>query len=93
MLHSQVTVVDSDKFLEDYASGDRLQERKNFGAEKTDTRHVSQLLIDQVCVCTSFLCVREGCGGFGCESFCGLRVGSARTLRVGVVCECSCVCV
>eukprot|EP01083_Nonionella_stella_P291710 992383_1 len=47
-LDTMVTVVDSDKFLENYQSADRLTIRKELKAEGTDTRHVSQLLVAQV---------------------------------------------
>ncbi|WP_085507045.1 GTP-binding protein [Thalassobacillus devorans] len=46
-LDTMVTVVDANRFWEDYNSGDRLLDR-NQGADETDEREVIDLLIDQI---------------------------------------------
>ncbi|WP_141433111.1 GTP-binding protein [Bacillus sp. 03113] len=46
-LDTMVTVVDANRFWEDYASGDSLLDRKQ-GMDDTDVREVVDLLIDQI---------------------------------------------
>jgi len=43
-----VTVVDAVNFMKDYGKGQRLCDRSALGAEKTDERSITQLLVDQV---------------------------------------------
>jgi G3E family GTPase len=46
-LDTMVTVVDANRFWEDYSSGESLLDRKE-GTDESDTREVSDLLIDQI---------------------------------------------
>ncbi|WP_209124946.1 GTP-binding protein [Alkalihalobacillus sp. BA299] len=46
-LDTMVTVVDANRFWEDYASGETLLDRKQ-GTDETDTRDIADLLIDQM---------------------------------------------
>ena len=46
-LDTMVTVVDANRFWEDYASGETLLDRKE-GTDENDTREISDLLVDQV---------------------------------------------
>ncbi|WP_078553065.1 GTP-binding protein [Alkalihalobacterium alkalicellulosilyticum] len=46
-LDTMVTVVDANRFWEDYASGESLLDRKE-GTDESDTREVADLLIDQM---------------------------------------------
>lgn len=46
-LDTMVTVVDGNRFWEDYSSGESLLDRKQ-GTDETDTREISDLLIDQI---------------------------------------------
>ncbi|MET3503989.1 GTP-binding protein [Halalkalibacter oceani] len=46
-LDTMVTVVDAHHFWEDYLSGETLHERRQ-GVDETDTREISDLLIDQI---------------------------------------------
>ncbi|MBA4536785.1 GTP-binding protein [Bacillus aquiflavi] len=46
-LDTMVTVVDANRFWEDYASGESLLDRKQ-GVNQDDTREISDLLIDQI---------------------------------------------
>ncbi|WP_078427927.1 GTP-binding protein [Alkalihalobacterium alkalinitrilicum] len=46
-LDTMVTVVDANRFWEDYASGESLLDRKQ-GTDDTDTRDIADLLIDQM---------------------------------------------
>ncbi|OLO25358.1 cobalamin biosynthesis protein CobW [Alkalihalophilus pseudofirmus] len=46
-LDTMVTVVDANRFWEDYASGESLLDRKQ-GTDETDTREIADLLIDQM---------------------------------------------
>ncbi|ARK31267.1 GTP-binding protein [Halalkalibacter krulwichiae] len=46
-LDTMVTVVDANRFWDDYASGQTLLDRKQ-GTDNSDTREVSDLLVDQI---------------------------------------------
>lgn len=46
-LDTLVTVVDCQNFLKDYQCGEKANERECLGAEKTDQRTISDLLVDQ----------------------------------------------
>ncbi|WP_227935547.1 GTP-binding protein [Alkalihalobacillus deserti] len=46
-LDTMVTVVDANRFWEDYASGESLLDRKE-GTDELDTREISDLLVDQI---------------------------------------------
>lgn len=46
-LDTMVTVVDANRFWEDYASGESLLDRKE-GTDESDTREISDLLVDQI---------------------------------------------
>jgi G3E family GTPase len=46
-LDTMVTVVDANRFWDDYASGESLLDRKE-GTDESDTREISDLLVDQI---------------------------------------------
>ncbi|MDT8859302.1 GTP-binding protein [Alkalihalobacillus sp. MEB130] len=46
-LDTMVTVVDANRFWDDYASGESLLDRKE-GTDENDTREISDLLVDQI---------------------------------------------
>ncbi|MCL7746564.1 GTP-binding protein [Halalkalibacter alkaliphilus] len=46
-LDTMVTVVDANRFWDDYASGETLLDRKE-GTDESDTREISDLLVDQI---------------------------------------------